>query len=124
MTMGCPVNRVTIYFIFQTRALWRLKGVIIHKDARTTGVNQDCPGAHSSSVNTPLRTEPQQPLFKGLRAEGESKTINHDSCPKELAVSLRKQKTDRQLTGGDVSSTLGTCTGFLAKQVGNQGLLS
>lgn len=102
MTMRCPVNRVTIYFIFQTRALWRLKGVIIHKDARTTGVNQDCPGAHSSPVNTPLRTEPhpllQQPLFKGLCAEGESKTINHDSCPKELAASLGK--TTDNLQGG------------------------
>ena len=66
------------------------------------GVNQACPRAHGSLVNTPLRiqldTLLQQSLFKGLRAKRDSKTINlnHDFCPKKPAALLGKQTTDRE----------------------------
>lgn len=73
MTIGCSINRITIYFIFQTRAHLRLKGVIMNNYTRTTGINQDCPGMYGSPVNKSLRTQPksfiQQSFFNCLSAE-------------------------------------------------------
>ena len=116
--MSCKEG--TVYFTFQTRAPLRLKGVIIYKDARTPSVNQACPRAHGSPVNTPFRIQPetllQQSLFKGLRAKRDSKMIDLDGdfCPNKPGSVTGK--ADNRQTGKDVSATAGAHKGFLVRR--------